>query len=329
MKTAIFLQRAAVSAALCLGILSSGAAAAADKLKLVFPTSSATFALPYLVAEKEGWLDADSVQVSGDSNAMRALLAGSGDVAIVGPFNVFSAVGEGAKVKVFGTWQGINDYELVVASDINKIQDIEGKVFAGTGPGSPPEEFSKLLFRKNNMNISSIRFIAVSGGHANIVQALMAGRASAGMVNTLSAVTGARSGKVKILTSMGSEYPELGYVYYVARQDKYNDPAFKAQLQQLTTAGIKSARFIMDHPDEAAQILVDHYPDLDKSLAADVVKELDRNQVWGVNGGITKQQVGATLDIFKSTGLLTSSVDSGQLFDYGLIDASLKELGSR
>jgi len=329
MKTATFLRCAAIGAALCLGAISSEAAVAADKLKLVFPTSSATFALPYLVAQKQGWLDADSIQVSGDSNAMRAVLAGTGDVAIVGPFNIFSAAGEGARVRVFGTWQGINDYELVVSSDINTMKEIEGKVFAGTGPGSPPEEFAKLLFRKNKVSIPGISFIAVSGGHANIVQSLMAGRAAAGMVNTLSAVTGARSGKVKILSSMGSEYPQLGYVYYVAREDKFNDPALKAKMQQLTTAGIKAARFIEDHPDDAVQILVERYPELDKALASDVVKELNRNHVWGVNGGITKEQASATLDIFKSTGLLKANVDLDKLIDYSLIDTSLKELGSR
>ncbi|CAM3409386.1 SsuA/THI5-like domain-containing protein [Bordetella sputigena] len=329
MKTATFLQRAILGAAICLGLASGGSAAAAEKLKLVFPTSSATLALPYLVAQKKGWLDAEAIQVSGDSNAVRALLAGTGDVAIVGAFNAFAAAGEGAKFKAIGTWQGINDYELVVASDIGTMKDIEGKIFAGTGPGGPPEEFGKLLFRKNGVDASKVRFIAVSGGHANIVQALMAGRASAGMVNTLSAVTGVRTGKIKILVSMGSAYPQIGYVYNLVRNDRIDDPALKPRLQQLTLAGIKASRYIMDHPDEAVQILVERYPDLDKGLATDVVQELNRNKVWGVNGGISKEQVAATLDVFKSTGMLKADVDPAQMFDYRFIDAALKEVGGK
>ncbi len=329
MKTATFLQRAVLGAAICVGVASGATAAAAEKLKLVFPTSSATLALPYLVAQKKGWLDAEAIQVSGDSNAVRALLAGTGDVAIVGAFNAFAAAGEGAKFKAIGTWQGVNDYELIVASDIGGMKDIEGKIFAGTGPGGPPEEFSKLLFRKNAVDISKIRFIAVSGGHANIVQALMAGRASAGMVNTLSAVTGVRTGKVKILVSMGAAYPQIGYVYNLVRNDRIDDPALKPKLQQLTTAGIQASRYIMDHPDEAVQILVERYPDLDKTLATDVVQELNRNKVWGVNGGISEEQVNATLDIFKRTGMLKTDVDPSQIFDYRFIDVALKELGGK
>jgi ABC-type nitrate/sulfonate/bicarbonate transport system substrate-binding protein len=327
MKSATFLQRAALGAAICLGIVSGGTAAAAEKLKLVFPTSSATLALPYLVAQKKGWLDAEAIQVSGDSNAVRALLAGTGDVAIVGAFNAFAAAGEGARFKAIGTWQGVNDYELVVASDIANMKEIEGRVFAGTGPGGPPEEFSKLLFRKNGVDISKIRFIAVSGGHANIVQALLAGRAGAGMVNTISAVTGVHSGKIKILASMGTAYPQIGYVYNLVRNDRIDDPALKPKLQALTTAGIKASRYIMDHPDEAVQILVERYPEIDKSLATDVVRELNRNKVWGVNGGISKEQVNATLDIFKSTGMLKADVDTNQIFDYRFIDAALKDVG--
>jgi ABC-type nitrate/sulfonate/bicarbonate transport system substrate-binding protein len=317
------------TAALCASMIAGGAASAADKLKVVFPTSSATLALPYLVAQKKGWLDAEAIQVSGDSNAVRALLAGSADVAIVGAFNAFAAAAEGAKFKAIGTWQGVNDYELVVASDIQDMKGIEGKIFAGTGPGGPPEEFSKLLFRKNGVDVSKIRFIAVSGGHANIVQTVIAGRAAAGMVNTLSAIQGTQSGKVKILASMGSEYPQIGYVYNLVRAERVDSPDLKPRLQQLTTAGIKASRFIMEHPDESVQILLERYPDLDKSLATDVVKELNRNKVWGVNGGIDKASVNATLDIFKSTGMLKGNVDTAQIFDYRFIDAALKEAGDK
>jgi ABC-type nitrate/sulfonate/bicarbonate transport system substrate-binding protein len=329
MKTATFLQRAIVAAAVCLGIAAGGPAAAAEKLKLVFPTSSATLALPYLVAQKKGWLDADVIQVSGDSNAIRAVLAGTGDVALPGVYNAFVATGEGAKLKAIGTWQGVNDYELIVASDIADMKQIEGKIFAGTGPGGPPEEFSKLLFRKNGVDVSKIRYIAVSGGHANIVQAVLAGRAAAGMVNTISAVTGARTGKIKILVSMASAYPQIGYVYNVVRSDRMNEPAMKEKLQQLTTAGIKASRYIMAHPDEAVQILVEKYPDIDKGLATDVVNELNKNKVWGVNGGISKEQVAATLDIFQTTGMLKTKVDTSEMFDYSFIDNALKELGKQ
>jgi ABC-type nitrate/sulfonate/bicarbonate transport system substrate-binding protein len=247
----------------------------------------------------------------------------------VGAFNAFAAAAEGAKFKAIGTWQGVNDYEFVAASDIQDMKSIEGKIFAGTGPGGPPEEFGKLLLRKNGVDVSKIRFIAVSGGHANIVQALIAGRAAAGMVNTLSAIQGTQSGKVKILASMGSEYPQIGYVYNLVRAERVDNPDLKPRLQQLTTAGIKASRFIMEHPDESVQILLERYPDLDKSLATDVVKELNRNKVWGVNGGIDKASVSATLDIFKSTGMLKGNVDTDQIFDYRFIDAALKEAGDK
>jgi len=53
--------------------------AAAAKITMVFPGPVTTFSLPYLVAQKKGWLgdlQVEDLHVTGDANAMRALLSG-------------------------------------------------------------------------------------------------------------------------------------------------------------------------------------------------------------------------------------------------------------
>jgi NitT/TauT family transport system substrate-binding protein len=233
-------------------------------LKVVFPAVSETLALPFLIAQKQGWLNAESISVSGDANALRALLSGSADVAIVGDFNVFSAVGENAQIKVINSWQGVNDYQMVVDSSVGKIQDMVGKTFASTGPGAPPEEFSKLVFKKNGVDTSQIQYIAIGGGgHATLVQALMAGRANGTLVTTSNALQAIKGGKLKILASVAREFPKLGYVYNVVRSDTINDPAKKAALQAFVVAGMKASRYIAAHPDEAAKFAVQSFPAAD------------------------------------------------------------------
>src|SRR5262249_30188921 len=57
-------------------------AASAGKIKMVFPGPVTTFSLPYLVAQKKGWLgdlEVEDVHVTGDANAMRVLLSGNAD----------------------------------------------------------------------------------------------------------------------------------------------------------------------------------------------------------------------------------------------------------
>jgi ABC-type nitrate/sulfonate/bicarbonate transport system substrate-binding protein len=308
-----------------------GSAAVADtspaKLRMVFSSSSATLVLPLYVGQKKGWLDVEPTFVAGDANAVRALLSGTADVAIVGDFNVYAAIGQGAKVKAISSWQSINDYNLIVTNKIASLQDLSGKVFAGTGPGGPPEEFSKLLFKKHGVN--GVQYIAVSGGHANILQALIAGRADGGLVNTLTAVQGVKGGKVKVLTPMAREYPELGYCYNLVREETIADPARKAQLAQFVLGGIEAVRFIADHPDEAAAILRERVPDLDPTVARDVVRKLSKDGVWGVNGGIELPAVEATLDVFRKTGMLKGEVTAAQVVDPEFVTPAIAKLGTK
>jgi NitT/TauT family transport system substrate-binding protein len=297
----------------------------APKLKMVFSSSSATLVLPLYVAEKKGWLDIEPTFVSGDANAVRALLSGTADIAIVGDFNVYAAIGQGAKVKAISSWQSINDYNLIVTDKIAGLQDLSGKIFAGTGPGGPPEEFSKMLFKKHH--VDGVKYIAVSGGHANILQALIAGRADGGLVNTLTAVQGAKGGKVKVLTAMAKEYPELGYCYNIVREETLADPKRKAQLEQFALGGIKAVRFIAEHPDEAADILRERVPDLDPAVAKDVVRKLSKDGVWGINGGIEEPAVEATLDVFRKTGMLKGNVSAAQVIDAHFVSDAIAKLG--
>jgi ABC-type nitrate/sulfonate/bicarbonate transport system substrate-binding protein len=56
------------------------------KLKLVFATPPTTYALPHFVAQDLGWLkqrglEVEEVWLTGDANALRALLSGQGDIA--------------------------------------------------------------------------------------------------------------------------------------------------------------------------------------------------------------------------------------------------------
>src|SRR5215213_9209260 len=72
-----------------------------------------TFSLPYLVALKKGWLgdvQVEDVHVTGDANAMRVLLSGNADIALIGTLNVLASIHAGANVRAIHSWQPIGDY---------------------------------------------------------------------------------------------------------------------------------------------------------------------------------------------------------------------------
>src|SRR5215218_2756867 len=187
-------------------LIADAPVAAAAKIKMAFPGPVTTFSLPYLVAQKKGWMDGlevEDVHVTGDANAMRVLLSGNADIALVGTLNVLASIHAGASIRAIHSWQPIGDYSLVLATGKgNKLADLAGKTFASSGPGGLPDQIPRLIMRKHGIDEASARFVQV-GGHAARLQAVIGGRADATLVNTVTALKGVQDGKVTILTRAG------------------------------------------------------------------------------------------------------------------------------
>jgi ABC-type nitrate/sulfonate/bicarbonate transport system substrate-binding protein len=144
-------RRALVSSLSVLAALAmlDARAAFAAKIKMVFPGPVTTFSLPYLVAQKKGWLgdlEVEDVHVTGDANAMRVLLSGNADIGLIGTLNVLASIHAGAGIRAIHSWQPIGDYSLVLAKGKgDKLADLAGKTFASSRPGGLPDQLPRLL----------------------------------------------------------------------------------------------------------------------------------------------------------------------------------------
>src|SRR5712692_441548 len=247
-------------------------AAFAGKIKMVFPGPVTTFSLPYLVAQKKGWLGelgGEDVHVTGDANAMRVLLSGNADSGLIGTLNVLASIHAGAGIRAIHSWQPIGDYGLVLATGKGTtLADLAGKTFASSGPGGLPDQLPRLIMRKYGIDETTARFVQV-GGHAARLQAVIGGRADATLVNTVTALRGVRDGKVTVLARLSAEFPGLGYVWNVVRADSLD--RLSAAFQTMTDMGIRGSRFVMENPDEAAAILHERLPELDVAFLKAVV----------------------------------------------------------
>ena len=120
-------------------------AADAGKIKMAFPGPVTTFSLPYLVAQKKGWLgdlEVEDVHVTGDANAMRVLLSGNADIALIGTLNVLASINAGASIRAVHSWQPVGDYSLVLATGKGStLADVAGKTFASSVPAACPISF--------------------------------------------------------------------------------------------------------------------------------------------------------------------------------------------
>ncbi len=305
-------------------------AAFAGKVKMVFPGPVTTFSLPYLVAQKKGWLgdlEVEDVHVTGDANAMRVLLSGNADIGLIGTLNVLASIHAGAGIRAIHSWQPIGDYSLVlVKGKGDKLADLAGKTFASSGPGGLPDQLPRLVMRKHGIDETTARFVQV-GGHAARLQALIGGRADATLINTVTALKGVQDGKVTVLTKLSSEFPGLGYVWNVVRADTLNKPELAAAFQTLTEIGIRGSRFVTENPDEAAAILHERLPDLDLAFLKAVVRDLNSENLWGVNGGLDPAIEEFTAELNMKLGNLPVAAPAKDVLDPRFVEAALKKLG--
>jgi NitT/TauT family transport system substrate-binding protein len=306
-------------------------AAFAGKIRMAFPGPVTTFSLPYLVAQKKGWmgdLEVEDLNVTGDANAMRVLLSGNADIALVGMLNVLASIHAGASIRAIHSWQPIGDYSLVLATGKGtRLADLAGKTFASSGPGGLPDQLPRLIMRKHGIDEQTTRFVQV-GGHAARLQAVIGGRADATLVNTVTTLKGVQDGKVTVLTRLSAEFPGLGYIWNVVRTDSLAKPELAAAFQTMTDIGIKGSRYIMENPDEAAAALHERLPDLDLAFLKAVVRDLNGENLWGVNGGLDPAIEEFTADLNMKLGNLPVAPKASDVLDQRFVDAALKRLGT-
>ena len=310
-----------------------GASAFADEpatLRVALATTYSTNCIPYLAAKDLGWfkksgIETTDIMLAGDANATRALVTGSADIAMTGPLNLFNAIEGGAALKWIGSWQSIVDYDVVAPPAIKSLRDLEDKTFAASGPSGLPQDLPIMLFKKLGIPTDHVKFVSV-GSHAARLQAVIAGKADAALVNEITAQIGLKSGKVHIIASVPDYFPKLGYVALVVRKDELADPARRSALVRFMKGSIMGARLAASSPQKGAEILHAHVPDLDVGLITAVVKRLSAQKVWAIDGGVDPSVVNFTAKVEYDLGQIKSPMTADQVVDPSIVETALKEL---
>jgi len=283
------------------------------KLKISFASPYATYCAPYLIAKDQGWLreaglDTEDIILNGDANATRALVTGASDLAMTGPLNVFNAIENGAAIKWIGSWQTSVDYVVVASPAVKSLEQLQDKTFASSGPSGLPQVLPIMLFKKLGVPTDRIKFVSV-GGHSARLQAVLAGKADAAIVNEITGVIGEKSGGVHILASVAEHFPHLGYIVLAVRNADIADAQKRRAFEILMSGSIRGARFITKNPEKAAEIVGKNLKDIDHDLLTRVLTKLNEQHVWPVNGGLDPEvtsftakleyELGETKTLFK------------------------------
>jgi NitT/TauT family transport system substrate-binding protein len=155
---------------------------------------------------------------------------------------------------------------------------------------------------------------------------VLGGRADATLVNTVTSLDSIEPGKVRVVAKIAIEFPKLGYVWNVVRATTLKDPKKADAIQKLTTAGIRGSRFIMLNPNEAAAILNERVPALGVDLSKRVIENLNKDKVWGLDGGLDPEITAFTAKTGFKSGCPQARHRSFSRHRTRFVDAALKDL---
>lgn len=320
--------------AVALSLLGAGTATGSaqhTKISLVFPSSIETFTLPYLVAKKKGWfeeggVDVEEVFVRGGTTAVRLLIGGSHDVSIVGLSAVFNAVLEGARLKSIGSFQPLPDYKFVAGKSVTSMKELKGRTIAVAEPGDATAFLPMMVLRKHGVATDDLKFVGV-GGHSTRLLAIASNRADATLLNSRTTVVGQKAGSINVLASVSDELPLFGYVVLAVNENRLTDPVKRKALQAFLEASVRGARFILQNPEEAADILRERMPDVARDELLSVIKDLNAAKVWGVNGGSDPEIIRFSIKASLEYGALRKEISASDIVDESLANEVIKKLG--
>jgi hypothetical protein len=83
----------------------------------------------------------------------------------------------------------------------------------------------------------------------------------------------------------------------------------------------------MENPDEAAAILHERLPDLELGFLKGVVRDLNAENLWGVDGGLDPKVEAFTAELNVKLGNLPRAVPPAEILEPRFVDAALKKFG--
>ena len=142
----------------------------------------------YFMAIEKGFfknhgLDVEFVELRGDADVVRALLADQCETAEGSPGPDLVAIDRGAPIKFIGSSMIGYPYALYVSKNINSWEDLKGKTLGTSAPGATPELIAREMIRRKGVDPSSLQ-IANAGGTSGRIKALAGGKIDATAAST-------------------------------------------------------------------------------------------------------------------------------------------------
>lgn len=191
---------------------SSYAAEGLQKLRVAYAAITAAFSIPWVakearIFERHG-LDVELVYIASGPRAVQTLIGGGIDVAAFGGAAAIDAKLAGADTVYVAIPVNKVIVFTVVAPEIQRVEDLRGKIVGATRIGTLTDYFTRVYLRQSGLVPDRDVTIRGTGGLPETLAALKAGQIQAGTFG-FPAVLHARAAGFRVLV----DYATLGFRY--------------------------------------------------------------------------------------------------------------------
>jgi ABC-type nitrate/sulfonate/bicarbonate transport system substrate-binding protein len=210
--------------------------------------------LPLYVALERGFFREEGLEVETPIMASSSAVAGlvNGDVDLATAGTGVRAAMQGAPLKSILYSYNVTLFELVAAPDIQRIEDLRGKILGTSSPGSTEEISASIMLRQAGLDPSTdVTFLIVPAG--NQLPTLVAGAVQAMMVNPdLSAMAQDHGLRVlRTVEDVGRVMPQPFAGFAVAADTLQKRPDV---VRAYIRAYLKAIQYVKNSPRETAAI---------------------------------------------------------------------------
>jgi len=174
------------------------------KIVVAYVAASEQMIIPTLAQEtgifRKHGLDAQVVLVSGSPRNVQSLIAGNFDYTMAGVTPLVRAKLSGADPVILAAIANYSSQKILVAPQvrIHKLEELRGKIVGVTQYGSEGDTFLRIALKSAGLRPDIDVTIFQTGGGANTVQALAAGKIQAGATGGANALQAKRFGASEI-----------------------------------------------------------------------------------------------------------------------------------
>ena len=319
-----------VAAALALALAS--ALAAAEEIVVSNYGVSAN-GMPYAIAMEKGYFKDEGLNVTGiitsagGGTTLRNMLAGNAPYAEVNPVVVVSAVLQGVDLRI------VSDNVLTVAefvwavkpdSPIKSIKDFKGKKIGYTNPRSTSQALARMLLQQAGLTEADAELVK-TGGFGEGIAALDSGQIDVAAITE--PLWSKVKGKYRAVVVASELLPPLDNVVGVTTVEMAENKG--DFLRAVIRARRKAVKFMIEHPDEAAEIVAKEYK-LDLDVAKSAVRNLVTSKTQGVpywgEGQINLSGLKRMIEAQRSVGAITGEVDYSKIIDTRFLPPDLQAI---